>query len=164
MLTREQRQKETILPLRAAVYHSIHDIRGGVGAVAGAYGFNVNTLQNKININNEGRHVLTVPEFEAILSFTRDPRLMDSLCSIYRDAIWIDVSGMNDVTDTNMIMQLGQVSTDVGTLARNVALALADGVVTYDEVAMLEKTVMKLVQSAQSVLALAKAIHAKSEQ
>ena len=155
-ITRQQRNHETILPLRAAIYHAVHDIRGGVGAIAGAYGFNHNTLQSKININNEGRHVLTVPELEAILSYTRDPRLMDSLCAVFGRAIWIDVSGMDAVSDSSMFKQLGEVSVNVGDLARKVAAALDDGVVTADEVAMLDKAVIALMQSAQAVLTLAK--------
>lgn len=163
MTNRHEREPKTILPLRTAIYHAVHKIRGGVAAVAGACGYNANTLQNKINLNNEGRHVLTVPEFEAILQFTRDPRLMDSLCAIYGHAIWIDVSGMDEVTDNNMMMSLADVSTNVGTLARNVALALADNVVTADEVAMLKKSVMTLIQSAQGVLALAEQMQERGE-
>jgi len=155
-LTRQQRIEQTILPLRTAIYHAVHDMRGGVGAVAGATGYNANTLQNKINLNNEGRHVLTVPELEAIISLTRDPRIMDSLCSIYGNAIWIDISGLDTVSDSSMFVQLGEVSSNVGDLTRKVAAAYDDGIVTEEELAMLDKAIITLMQSAQAVLTLAK--------
>lgn len=61
-MNQQQRATRTVLPLKAAIYHAVHDIRGGVGAIAGAYGYNVNTMWHKISLTNDGRHVLTVPE------------------------------------------------------------------------------------------------------
>ena len=38
-MNQQQRATRTVLPLKAAIYHAVHDIRGGVGAIAGAYGY-----------------------------------------------------------------------------------------------------------------------------
>lgn len=157
MLTRQQREHGVILPLQTAIYHAVHDIRGGVGAIAGAYGYNARTLQNKVNLGCD-THLLNIKEFEAILAYTRDPRLMDSLCSTYGGAIWIDISGVDSESSSSMFGQIGEIATNVGQLTRNVAAALEDGRVTEDELALLEKSVLSLTQSAHGVIALAKSM------
>lgn len=158
MLTSTQRAQQAVLPLKTAMYHAAHSHKGGIGAFAGAYGFNQNTMQHKLNLNNEGRHILTVPEFEALLSYTRDPRLMDSLCSIYGNACWMDLSGIDQLTHTNMFMQVGELAQRVGTMTKDIAEALADGIVTRDELDVLRKDASLLHQTVQGIIARATAM------
>lgn len=156
-MNQQQRATSTVLPLKAALYHAVHDQRGGVGAVAGAYGFNVNTLQHKLNLNNEGRHVLTATEFEAILAFTRDPRIMDSLCAVYGDAAWFDLGGITQAGDDSLFLQVGELVQTVGSTAKHVAEALADGRISAAELAQLEADAMRMHAHVQALIAAARA-------
>ena len=146
----------TILPLRAAVYHAVHDQRGGVGAVAGALGFNPNTLQHKINPNSD-RHNLSLADFEAILSFTRDGRLMDSLCGAFGDAAWLDLR-TGAISDTQLITGAAELFERVGRMGRDIALAMQDGRITRDELSTLEKDAALLHQTVQAIIARATAM------
>lgn len=156
-MNQQQRATSTVLPLKAALYHAVHDLRGGVGAFAGTFGFNPNTLQHKLNLNNEGRHVLTVAEFEAILSFTRDPRIMDSLCSVFGNAAWFDLGNLANLNDTSLFRQVADMVALVGETAQDVANAMADGRIDADELRRLERDAVQLHAVIQTLLATAKA-------
>lgn len=156
-MNQQQRTASTILPLKTALYHAVHAQRGGVGAVAGAYGFNPNTLQHKLNLNNDGRHVLTVTEFEAIVSFTRDPRIMDSLCALFGDVAWFDLSHLAHLTDNSLFRQVGDLVTLVGETARDVAEAMDDGHISAAELARLESDATQLHAAVQKLIATARA-------
>lgn len=156
-LSQQQRATRTILPLRTAVYHAAHDIKGGVGATAGAFGYNANTLQHKISITGDGRHVLTVPEFQSILSYTRDPRLMDSLCQVFNDAAWFDLGGLSSLTDSSLFQQVGNMVSQVGETTQHVAEAMADGYISADELAQLERDAARLHATIQTLIGTARA-------
>lgn len=156
-LTQLQRATTTILPLNAAIYHAVRDVKGGVGAIAGAYGRNPSTLQHKTNINSDGRHTLNIREFEEILGFTRDPRIMDSICAIYGDAAWVDL-GTATINDGQLLTGAAELFERVGHMARDLAAALADGRVDADELAVLEMDAARLHQTLQSIIARARAL------
>lgn len=143
-----------VMPLEIAVYHAVRDVKGGVGAVAGAYGFNPNTLQLKTNPNTQSHH-LNLNEFEAVLGHTRDPRLMDSLCTVFGNAAWMDLSSIQHAGDEQMIMQLGELSKNVGEMTQSVASALADGRVEAGEIAVLEKRAQELYSTVHGIIARA---------
>lgn len=156
-MNQQQRATSTILPLKAALYHAVHAQRGGVWAFAGAFGFNANTLQHKLNLNNEGRHVLTVTEFEAILSFTRDPRIMDSLCSLYGNAAWFDLGGLANSNSLSLFRQVGDMVSLVGETTQHVADAMADGRIDADELARLERDAVQMHAAIQTLVGMARA-------
>lgn len=156
-ITRQQRNHETILPLRAAIYHAVHDIRGGVGAIAGTFGFNANTLQLKTNPHREG-HNLNLREFEAILGCTRDPRLMDSLCHIFGDATWIDMRVLSGSQHSAIAGQLGELMKEVGNMGKDMIESIADGVVDDHELAVLEKNASTMINIIYGLIAQAKAM------
>lgn len=156
MLTRQQREHGVILPLQTAIYHAVHDIRGGVGAIAGAYGYNARTLQNKVNLGCD-THLLNIKEFEAILAYTRDPRLMDSLCSAFGDAAWLDLR-TGTINDTQLISGAAELFERVGHMGRDIANAMLDGRITRDELSLLEKDAALLHQTLQAIIARATAM------
>lgn len=156
-MNQQQRAASTILPLKAALYHAVHAQRGGVGAFAGAFGFNANTLQHKLNLNNEGRHVLSVTEFEAIVSFTRDPRIMDSLCNLYGNAAWYDLGGLADNSKSGLFRQVADMVALVGETAKDVANAMADGRIDADELARLERDAVQMHAAIQTLVGMARA-------
>lgn len=142
MMGSKERAARAILPLQQAIYHAVHDVKGGVGAIAGTYGFNANTLQLKVNPNTS-THQLNIRELEAIMAYTRDPRILDSLCAIHGNAVWIDLGDpihMEGLTLGAMLAQIGEASTALGRLAQDTAAAITDGHIDRNELAVIEKS------------------------
>lgn len=152
-----ERAQRAVMPLPQATYHAVHDWPGGVGAVAGAYQFNASTFNKKINLNSQG-HKLTAEEFEAVLSLTRDPRLMDSLCDAFGDAAWIDLRGLKHLGDSALILQVGELAQRVGQMAKDIAEAAADGDIDAIELSVLRKDAAQLHQTVAGIIARAEAM------
>lgn len=152
-----ERAKRAVMTLPQAIYHAVHDMPGGVGAVAGAYKFNESTFNKKVNLNSQG-HRLTADEFEAVLGFTRDPRLMDSLCDIFGDAAWIDLRGLGKLGDSALILQVGELAQRVGQMAKDIAEAAADGRIDIHELSVLRKDAAQLHQTVAGIIARAEAM------
>jgi len=53
---------------------------GGITALAQRYGFNARTLQNKLNPSEPG--CINLDEFTALLSATRDRRILDAIVEL----------------------------------------------------------------------------------
>lgn len=154
MMVSRERAQRAVLPLQQAIYHAVHDVKGGVGAIAGVYGFNHNTLQLKVS-PNISTHQLNLREFEAILGFTRDARIMDSLCTAFGNAVWIDLGDpihTEGLTLGAMLQQIGEASGALGQLAKDTAEAVGDGRIDRHELAVIEKSCMRLTQTVQGLL------------
>lgn len=85
-----ERAEREILPLPLALYHAVNKYPGGAAAIAATVGRNPTTLQHKLSPTATG-HTVNVDELTEILSLTRDPRAMDSLCDAFGDAVWVDL-------------------------------------------------------------------------
>lgn len=149
--------ERSVLSLPQAVYHAVHDTRGGVGAVAGAFGFNESTFNKKVSLTQPG-HKLTLDDFEAVLGITRDPRLMDSVCDAFGHAAWVDLGGLVQSGDAALIAQLGELSRRVGQMATDLADTMADGRVDSRELGVLRKDAAQLHQTVASIIARAEAM------
>lgn len=154
MMGSKDRAARALLPLQQAIYHAVHDVKGGVGAICGVYGFNHNTLQLKVS-PNIATHQLNLRELEAVIAYTRDPRIMDSLCAVYGNVAWIDLGEpihAEGLTLNAMLQQIGEAGSNLGRLAQDFAQSLNDGHIDRDELAVIEKTSMRLIQSVQGLL------------
>ncbi|WP_041522972.1 phage regulatory CII family protein [Gilvimarinus agarilyticus] len=146
---------DSCLSLEIACYQAVRSFPGGVPAVAGAFGWNPRTLQNKLNPTQD-THKLTAVEVEGILQLTRDGRVLDALCAQY-GAIWVDIGRVkNSPSDMAMLDNITETVTRVGELSRKVQESLADGVVDAEEMAQLERAVMRMCQGGFMVLERAK--------
>lgn len=149
-----------VLPLDLAAYYAVHEFRDGQGrigvpAVAAAYSWNPRTLTNKLNPNEE-RNVLSARELECIAMLTGDPRILDSLCSTM-GAVWIPLPDGAGLSASAMLQQIGEASGQLGKLAQETGEAIADNRITEDELAVMEKTAMRITQAVQRVIAQARA-------
>lgn len=150
-----RRAESCLLTLPMACYHAVHDHPGGVGAVAGAYGRNAGTLQNKLNPNVQS-HVLSVADLEEIARLTKDERILQTVCSWFGAGYWIMPQGV--LGDGSLFEQSAELAKEVGELMSEVTQALADGKVTPMEVQALDKAVMELAAAAKALVEQAKVV------
>ncbi len=159
-LPRTEKAKRAVLSLDMAAYHAVHDYRDpqgniGVPAVARHYSWNPRTLQNKLNPNEDRNH-LTARELEFVAALTLDTRLLDAFCTPLR-ALWMPMPEVSGLSGVAILNQIGEASAQLGQLARDTCTALADGRISADELAVLEKTSMRLMQAVQLLLQQARA-------
>ncbi len=67
-----------VLSVAQALYRAGRDYKGGVTALALEMGVDYDSLQKKLHIKDEKRHLSPV-ELEEVVAFTRDPRLLAAL-------------------------------------------------------------------------------------
>lgn len=145
---------ESVLSLQLACYQAVQSFPGGAPAVAGAFGWNPRTLQNKLNPTQP--HKLTAEEVEGILQLTRDSRILDAIGSS-ASAVWIDVSEIEAIADDMAILDnVTKLVQRVGELSGKLHSSLADGEVDQNEMADLQSATIALTQSAFAVLEKAK--------
>ena len=67
-----------VLSIRQALYRAGRDYKGGITSLAHDMGMDLDALQKKLKLDEERRWP-TPDEFEEILAFTKDPRLLDAV-------------------------------------------------------------------------------------
>ena len=125
-----ERAEREILPLPLALYHAVNKYPGGAAAIAATVGRNPTTLQHKLSPTATG-HTVNVDELAEILSLTRDPRAMDSLCDAFGDAAWVDLRELlqgfeGDQTLAGVLAAVGDTLQRQSALTRSIAQHLAD--------------------------------------
>ena len=153
------RAKQVILPLELALYHAVREYPGGAAAVAATVGRNPTTLQHKLSPTHP-THTLNVVELEEILPLTRDPRVMDSLCAAFGEAIWLDMSDMQPgCSASSMLSGIGEMLQRESDLTTKVAHSLQDQLIDLDELNQLELLTVRMAQSVFSLLMRARQQH-----
>ena len=105
MLTLEQ-------ALKAAVSNSNECL---MAQIAENNGFNINTFRNSINPTTT-THKANIHHFEAILSETKDERIMDSVCAIHGNAAWFELPETTLLVDANFMTSIGMLAREQGDL------------------------------------------------
>ncbi|MHA3048676.1 phage regulatory CII family protein [Acinetobacter sp. ANC 4639] len=155
-----QRREMTVMPLgvvlKAAVYR--HNDDSVMAHIAEKNGFNINTFRSSLNPTTP-THKPNIFHLEAILSETRDPRIMDSLCAIHGNAAWFELPKVEVSSQADFVLKIGKLAKEQGDLAQSVAGAIADHVITEDELAMIRKEAYDLIRIASTLLAMAEKHH-----
>lgn len=141
------------LDLRQAVHHAAKQYPGGVGAIAGAYGFNAHTLQNKLNPTQPG--CCNLEEFESVLQATRSPLILDAIGREV-NCTWIDLGQFDSAGDLAVLDTVMKLVQSVGQLTGDLQKALADGYVDNRELARLEQDLKQLTSAGHAVIERAK--------
>ncbi len=140
--TRSERAAKCVLPLAQAVFHAIRDAKGGIASFAATYGGSQTTYAHKTDPARTS-HKLTIDEFELLLGYTRDPRLMDSLCAAFSDdehtAYWFDMPTANTKNDAEMYAIFGELADQFGRLGKTLFHSLDDHEISADEAAAIKK-------------------------
>lgn len=95
-----------VLTLRQALYRAGRDYHGGMTRLAFDMGLDVDTLQKKLN-HNEERRWPTPDELEEIVQLTASPRLLDALVRP-ASAVWYS---RRSSAETNATTRLAKSST-----------------------------------------------------
>ncbi|SDJ60469.1 phage regulatory CII family protein [Pseudomonas indica] len=158
-----ERARREILPLELALYHAVREYPGGAAAVAATVGRNATTLQHKLSPTHP-THTLNVAELEEILPLTRDPRVMDSLCMAFGDAIWLDVRDLQPGSSpASLVSGIGEMLRRESDLAGQVAASLEDNRIDLDELAELELLTVRMAQAVFGLLFRARQQHAEGQ-
>ena len=153
-LTSTQRLERTVLSLsmalKAAVYRQNDD--SIMAIIAEKNGFNINTFRSSLNPTTP-THKANIYHLEAVLSETQDARIMDSICAIHGNAAWFELP------KHDFVMKIGKLAREQGDLSQSIATAIGDGVVSKDELAIIQKDVMDLIRVALTLFAMVEQQH-----
>lgn len=142
------------MALRAAVYSEIdHSL---IAHIAEKNCWNITTFRNSL-CPTTTTHKANIFHLEAILSETRDPGIMDSLCAIHGNAGWFEFPDITENLDqASYIIKVGELAKEQGDLAQSIANAVTDGQITKLEEDGIYQEVLDLVRVATSLLAMVK--------
>jgi len=151
----KERADQCLLKLPIACYHAVHDLPGGVGALAGTWGRNAQVLQSKLNPNIDTHHV-NLSDLEQIIITTQDERILQTICSWYSAGYFILPTALTD--ESGLMEKSATLTRELGELMTEVSKSLADGKVEADEIAALDKAFMEFTAAGAAFVAHAKRI------
>ncbi len=153
-------KKEKVLPLslalRAAVYAK--DDQSLISRIAEKNCWNLTTFRNSL-CPTTTTHKANIHHFEAVLNETRDSGIMDSVCAIHGNAAWFELPLLENLSKSDFIMKIGKLAQEQGDLSLSIANAIGDGVISSDELAVIQKDVMDLIRVASSLMAMVQHQH-----
>lgn len=151
-----ERAARTILDLKTAL--AVTAKRHGVNRIAACYGLHPQVLYNNLNVNDPDR-APTLAQFELITEYARDRDdhhiIMDSLAQLC-GCVWLPVPEAGDTSEAEVFAEVTRLVSRVGALCNTVRDATADGRVDDDELAILERDLLKLLQAGFQVVESAK--------
>lgn len=115
---------------------TVHDYPGGSESLGPRIGMSPAVLRNKVNPNND-RNVLTLAEAQKIMRVTDDHRILAAQAADLGYAL-LAVSGDDGDETASLTGMVLKLSTATGDFARVVDAALADGVITPNEMVAIQ--------------------------
>ena len=144
------------MALRAAVYSETdHSL---MAHIAEKNCWNITTFRNSL-CPTTTTHKANIYHLEAVLAETRDPGIMDSICAIHGNAGWFELPKHENLNIADFVMKIGKLAREQGDLSQSIATAIGDGVVSKDELAIIQKDVMDLIRVALTLLAMVEQQH-----
>lgn len=151
-----ERAARTILDIKTAL--ALTAKRHGINTIAGTYGFHPQQLYNNLNVNDPDR-APTLAQFELITEFARDhndhQQILDALSRV-TGCVWIPIPDAEDVSRTELFGEVAELVDRVGRMCRNTQTAVADNRVDQDEIAVLERDLLRLIQAGHRLVEGAK--------
>jgi hypothetical protein len=142
------------MALKAAVYRPNDDSL--MAQIAEKNCFNINTFRSSLNPSTP-THKANIYHLEAVLSETKDKRIMDSMCAIHGNAGWFELPPVTeDLNHAEYITQIGQLAQEQGALSQSIATAISDGRITNIEHDEIYQEVLDLVRVASTLMAMVK--------
>lgn len=152
-----ERADRTILDLKSALAVTAKKL--GINRIAATYGLHPQALYNNLNIADTDR-APTLTQFELILEYAREhgeqAPILDSLGQI-GGCLWIEIPKQTDQDHGAMFAEVTTLVSRVGKMCQNVETAVSDGIVDQDELEILERDLLRLLQSGYRVVESAKA-------
>lgn len=137
------------LDLKQATHHAAKRHPLGIGGIAGAYGLNPHTFQNKLAPTQPS--CINIEEFEMVLQATRSPLILDAIGRV-ANCTWIDLGSLENTGDLAVLDTILSLVNSVGQLTGDLQRAIADGVVTQREFAGLTQDFKSLCGKGYAVL------------
>ncbi|WP_111860174.1 phage regulatory CII family protein [Acinetobacter sp. CFCC 10889] len=148
--------EHAVLPFDVALYRACKDRHGSKAAIAEINGFNSMVFSKCVDINNEQYH-LKPEHIEAIVSYTKDIRILESLAAAHGNVVFYEIpERIANAKNFNFLANIGSVSKKVGVLFDGLSDSLEDGVITDVELAMLEKHCQQLIGAISQLKNLAR--------
>ncbi|WP_296029527.1 phage regulatory CII family protein [uncultured Alcanivorax sp.] len=123
--------------------------RQGLKKIAATYDLHPQALYNNLNLNDSDRNP-TLQQFELITEYARDhddvEQILDAL-SLITGCVWLPWPDAGETGKTELFGEVAELVTRVGKMTSNTRDALKDGRVDADELAILEKDLLRLFQS-----------------
>lgn len=154
MMTAQQRADNCLLSLETALFRACKDRRGSIGAICELYGLKVPTLTSKLNPALDTHHC-NPADIEAVLSYTKDSRIMDAVCAAHGNAVWYELPTLESDDDCELFAVFGDLSKRVGDLGHGLFASMSDGVIDADELDALRKYQAQLHTATAALIAAA---------
>lgn len=140
----------------AAAYNVVSDYRGGASALAPLLGKSGSTLSHEVSPNC-AHAKFGLLDAVKVTAFTGDWRILQAFAAEVGALVVPIHSNAGGEADT--LAALGKMAHEFADLVSATGAAMADGEVSDNELATLERETGDLVAAAQNVLALARAIN-----
>lgn len=148
-----------ILPLEVALYRACKDRHGSMSAIAETHGFSRDHFINQLDPNKTNCHVH--PEaIEAITGYTKDPRILDSMCAAHGNAAWFELPALDELDQCDFYKAMGQCGIELGDLSKTICLSISDAHISLIENATIKKECMDVIRVAAHIMAMADAAKA----
>ena len=165
VLSLTERRERAVMPLELALKAAVSNSDKDdciLAVIAEKNGFNINTFRSSINPTTT-THKANLHHLEAILSETKDARIMDSICAIHGNAGWFELPNPEKLNVNDFVMKIGKLAREQGDLSSSIATAIGDGVISNDEFSIIQKDVLDLIRVALSLLAMVEQRHGQVE-
>ena len=153
-------KKDKVLPLSMALRAAIYSDgdQSLISYIAEKNCWNLTTFRNSL-CPTTTTHKANIYHLEAVLAETRDSGIMDSICAIHGNAGWFELPKHENLNIADFVMKIGKLAREQGDLSQSIATAIGDGVVSKDELAIIQKDVMDLIRVALTLLAMVEQQH-----
>lgn len=115
-----------------AAHAVVHDYPGGSESLGPRVGISAAVLRNKVNPNNTTHH-LTFSEAQRVSSITADFRMLQAWAHAEGFLLVKAPAGASDSSDMAVLEQVAAMMVAQGCFANEIHAALADGVITKEE-------------------------------
>lgn len=129
--------------IRDALYHAVHDYKGGVNELAVRMGIAGSTLQNMANPRAEG-HEWTLKRIKQVIDFTGDQRVVHAFCAEFGGLF---VPTAVEGVDGDVFRQVTAVAAEFGDVVREVQASVADGRVSANEAQRVSQAAFELMRA-----------------
>ena len=155
-MSRAELAQNTLPDLKTALVMTAK--RQGIKKIAATYDLHPQALYNNLNVNDVDRNP-TLQQFELITEYARDhgdvEQILDAL-SLITGCVWLPMPDAEKTGQTELFSEVAELVSRVGRMTANTRDALADGRVDSDELAILEKDLLRLFQAGFRLVEAAK--------
>lgn len=142
-----------------AAYDTVHDYTGSLEALSEALGLkSAQVLRNKVNLNEEKSHHLSLREAQLLMKATGNTRILEALADDI-GGIFIQLPKHGSANMLSAVNSISSMSKEFGALIEEVAGDIADGVITTTEYKRIEKEAGKLRLALSAMIADLSAIY-----